>query len=776
MRYRRLMLAISVCQLLLPYQAARAEDLLYLSPVVNGVAKDGVVAVLPGKNGILISPEDLASIGILAKAGRDAGSKIMIPAHGEASATVDMQDQVIRFSVPDSDLLSQITAVSTPSPLMPARSGTGAFLNYAFSLTPPIDTGHNRIDLAAAGNVTGVVFSPYGFLSSDAILKLPQSSSDEESLITRLNTTYEFDQPEIPRAWRLGDIVTGPPGWGRAEFLGGVHLASDYALQPNQITFPTPIIGQTLAQPSNVSLLVNNVEAYSGNADAGPFSLVGIPVISGLNEITVQSRAASGQVISQSVPFYASSTMLKPGLASYNVSLGFIRHHYGQTDDYYSTPAFDFTVSTGLTDSFTASVHSEAAPNLVLLGPGGEASGVWGDLQAAAAISEHRRFELFKQRSGRLLAAEYSRSSPVFGFSGGIVKTTPGYEDLGLETLQSYPVLNWHVSATATLPYRAGNVALGYTEESVAAHDQDGFVLASYSRQITGALAFSVSCFRGNVRSFEINRVSDGCDAGITLALGSLGTAGASADFGSEQNPEFGETYQHYPPGPQGFGGSATNFMGNYTSRNLQLRDVTRYADVAANLAQNGGAEATEFDASGSVIAMDGLYFSRPTNNSFAVVDFGYPKIPIYLANQPIGQTGHSGRALIPDLIPNDPNELSLDANKLPMSVSIEDDAIAVTPPTEGGVLVRFPLQKLDAELLDVRLRDGSAPPAGSLLYLRGEATPIIVGYDGYVYLQNPPGHVTGTIVMSTGQCRIDLRSQMTVRNALVGIPVTCAD
>ena len=73
---------------------AQADSPLYLSPVVNGVAKDGVVTILPAKNGLLIRPATLGSIGILPHTGTaEPDGSMFIPKQGPVSAIIDAENQ-----------------------------------------------------------------------------------------------------------------------------------------------------------------------------------------------------------------------------------------------------------------------------------------------------------------------------------------------------------------------------------------------------------------------------------------------------------------------------------------------------------------------------------------------------------------------------------------------------------------------------------------------------------------------------------------------------------
>jgi outer membrane usher protein len=156
------------------------------------------------------------------------------------------------------------------------------------------------------------------------------------------------------------------------------------------------------------------------------------------------------------------------------------------------------------------------------------------------------------------------------------------------------------------------------------------------------------------------------------------------------------------------------------------------------------------------------------------VVDFGAPNIPVYLSNQKVGNTNHAGRLLVPGLVPNYQNMISIDPSALPLNMSMHDDEITVTPPSVGGVLASFPLQKLDAEMLQIRMPHRRLAPAGSLLYLDGNPTPIVIGYDGYVYINNPPKHLAGTVITTAGHCLINTDIVISVHDALIGRPVSC--
>jgi hypothetical protein len=49
-----------------------------------------------------------------------------------------------------------------------------------------------------------------------------------------------------------------------------------------------------------------------------------------------------------------------------------------------------------------------------------------------------------------------------------------------------------------------------------------------------------------------------------------------------------------------------------------------------------------------------------------------------------------------------------------------------------------------------------------------------VIGYDGYVYINNPPNHLAGTVITTVGHCLINTNVVISVHDALIGRPVSC--
>jgi outer membrane usher protein len=765
-------------------QPARADLVLYLQPEVDGQTVNGIVKVIVTPNGAKLAAADLQKIGLRPSLGADAGNgERLFPPTGPVSLTIDQPRQIAKFRVPGADLAPQSQILAKPgAPLLPTAQNTGAYASYDLTLAKPFaapgGAEQNPVDLA--GGVEFVLFGPPGSLVTQTNIDAPKSRFSSLPPIARLSTTYEFDDPAGPTALRLGDVITASPGWARDNLAGGVQWGTDDALQPARRTFPTPQIGGTLADPSAVSLLVNNARAYNTNLAAGPFSLVGVPVVTGLNEITVQTRDANGQISSTTVPFYASGTMLQAGLSRYSVTAGYLRQNYGTARDGYRIAAFDGSYSFGVTNTLTATVHAEDSARLQLLGGAVETAGYFGDLTAAAAGSRA------DGRGGALLSLQFARSAEIFNIAGGVTYAIPGYVDLAAENGEFFPRLNWYASAGAALPFRLGSLHLAYTVQQYgtpvfparnggAAGGNSRFLLASYSKELFGGWSADISLSMGSFTSAGRRTTSQGISAGLSLPLGGNRRGQASFSDGTGTAPEYGEEASALPNQAVGWGAAAQNETGSYTSRDVTFQANTLAGDVSAQVNQFEGQSAAQLQARGSLALLDGLHISAPINAGFAVFDVGYANVPVFLENRPEGETDAQGRAFLPGLLPYYPNRISVSPAALPLTANFKTSTITVVPPLYGGVVATLPVSQLTGVLIRLTLPGGQHPPVGAVLHMAGDAGTAVVGYDGEALLAQAPAQLEGYVGYPGGRCTVAAALHISLQNYLLAVPVACA-
>lgn len=203
----------------------------------------------------------------------------------------------------------------------------------------------------------------------------------------------------------------------------------------------------------------------------------------------------------------------------------------------------------------------------------------------------------------------------------------------------------------------------------------------------------------------------------------------------------------------------------------------SRYSDLNAMVENNDIGQVGRIGATGSVAWLPGvLMASRRIADAFGLVDLGYPNVPVFSENRPIGQTDANGQLIVPDLNAYISNKLSISASELPFDVEINDAARYVVPTRDAGIRVRFDTQREVNTLASLRLRDGKPIAVGSRLVLPSGDQQVI-GHDGMILLTPDLKGLTLTILTDTQRCSVNVPSPLLpdAQRAIV-LEVTCLE
>ena len=225
----------------------------------------------------------------------------------------------------------------------PQKPPLGGYLNY--DLTS--QHSHNEATLGAyleAGIFKNGWNGTTGIVNSDI---------DGDHRFIRQMTTATLDLPEQRSSLRLGDAINRNGAWGRPVRFGGLQWATNFATQPDFISFPLPSLSSSAALPSTAEVFINNVRAFEGEVTPGPFTISELPVITGSGEVQMVILDPLGreQKITQS--FYASQRLLKPGVKDFSFEAGSFRENFGEKSNDYSNWMASATQRSGLTDTLT---------------------------------------------------------------------------------------------------------------------------------------------------------------------------------------------------------------------------------------------------------------------------------------------------------------------------------------------------------------------------------------------------------------------------------------
>ncbi len=496
-----------------------------------------------------------------------------------------------------------------------------------------------------------------------------------------------------------------------------------------------------------------------------PFTVQTLPVVTGAGQVEVAVQDALGRQTMISLPFYASASLLKPGLASYSMEVGAARQDYGLVTDRYAGWAVNGSARYGLNDWLTVSGHGESTDGLVLLGAGADVQiGNLGVLSLAASASSGRAglpassgsgsqaAASSGSGSGSQVAAAFQRISSDFSLTLSGTFATNGYRDIAAANYSPMPT----ASLNASVGYQLGdwgNVGLAYIRQVTGSlpfgpldaqafpagalagdlllgDSQVELANVSYSIPLAGRIALYANGFK-DLRSAR----TYGIGVGISMSLGGATSASVGSTMDSGRASYVAGVAKSALQ-ENDYGYRLQDQEGAQAQRSAQGDYLARWGDVSAGVDQSSGLTAGRAGLRGSLVLADrSLFASDQIADSFAVVNTGgVAGVPVLYENRPLGVTDSGGQLLVPSLLSYQNNRLAVDTAALPPDIDVGQTSAIVRPPDRSGIVVNFQVRKVRAALLKLQDANGKFIPLGSVAKVAG-ALDQPVGYDGEAYV-----------------------------------------
>lgn len=714
---------------------------LYLDVTLNGTHK-GLVHFGDRNGKLWVSRTSLLELGFSLPA--DAGDPLSLDALNGVHVDYDAKRQTVVVVAPLALLRLDTTELgAVTNRRSQASTSPGALLNYNVYGNYG---AHGANTLSAFAELRA--FNSWGVFSTTELAQHTDSGNGTlQNHTVRLDTTWTTSFPDELISLRIGDMLTDALSWTRSTRIGGIQIGTNFGLQPYLVTAPLPQFIGSATLPSDVQLYVNGLRQYSGQVPAGPFQLSTIPNISGAGNAQVVLTNALGETTTLNFSLYGEHRLLQEGLNDWSAEVGFVRKNYGlDSFDYSHDAAGSATWRYGLTNNFTIEAHGETTRNLEngvvgadwLLGTSG------GVLSASAGYSESGN------RTGEQFGLGYTWSNSRLSFGASATHTSGTYRDVA--TFYGAPPPTLSAQAFASYNFdRLGAFGVSYVDLHSPLQDNSRFASAYWFKSFGQRLSlnFSLSQDLDNSRnrtafllatfSFDHNitasaglqRVNDrtGFTANAMQALPSQGGLGWRAAVSAIEGQSGGE--------------GEIEYLGRYGQLTAGIYDIgpTRYA--------YGG-------ATGSLVLMGGgLFAARQINDGFAVVSTdGVAGVPIGLQNNPVGVTDNRGLLLVTPVNSYQDNKITIDPMKLPPDVRIARVDANATPTDRSGVVVSFGIQPVRAASVILVDAAGKPLPVGSLVRVRGQAgEPVLVGFDGAVYLDTLDAHDDLDVETASGRC-----------------------
>ncbi len=469
-------------------------------------------------------------------------------------------------------------------------------------------------------------------------------------------------------------------------------------MRPDLVTFPLPAVTGSTAVASSVSVLADGNLIAAGQVSTGPFEVPQLPVVSGAGTISMTVTNALGQQVTLTQPFYASSSLLDPGLQTFAVQAGLVRRNWGTVSNDYGKFASSVVYRRGLTRKFTIEGSAEGTPGAALGGAGGVAQiANLGDINFAAAISSSSgrtgaEFSLGAQRIGR-----------VFSIGGSAIIANRDYRDLA--SMNGDGVQRKLLSGFTSLYFkRFGSLGAAYSgidQDATPTPIQFGIATAEHSHVASGnySLQFHhMSIYTSGFKDFAVAGGSSGLQVGVTILFGRRSSLNVSGT--SDGNVQVQAQKSAALVGEWGY--DAYVSAGNSQHEFGQVQYKSRVGLFTAGLDQSGGQTTMRLETQGAISFVDGTIFpSNEIYDSFAIVDTSpMPNVRVYQENRDVGRTDSSGRLLVPDMRSFDLNHIRIEPTDIPPDVTVNTESRVARPQDHSGIVVKFPIKFSSGALL----------------------------------------------------------------------------
>ncbi|MFA2969685.1 fimbria/pilus outer membrane usher protein [Acinetobacter pittii] len=676
-------------------------------------------------------------------------------------------EQSLNLKVPSNMLTGYSVDLSgqqiTSPNLLKMKPLNAAILNY--SLYNTITNDENVF----SGTAEGIFNSAIGNFSSGVLYNGSNETSYSHEKWVRLESKWQYVDPEKIRIYTLGDFISNSPDWGSSVRLAGFQWSSAYSQRGDIVTSALPQFSGSAALPSTLDLYVNQQKIYSGLVPSGPFDIKQLPFISG-NEVTLVTTDATGKQSITKKPYYFSSKILAKGINEFSVDVGIPRYNYGlYSNDYDDATFASGAIRYGYSNSLTLSGGAEASTDgLSNLGTG-FAKNIFGIGVINADIAASQ----YKDENGysTLLGLE-GRISKNISFNTSYRKVFDNYFDLARVSqvrylkdnqinAESQNYLNY--SALADEIFRAGinynfyagyGVYLGYNQIK---YSDNSYKLVSTN--LSGSLDKNWGFYASAYKDYENHK-----DYGIYFALRYTPSSkvnaitSVSSDSGSLRYRQ--EIFGLSEPQIGSFG------WGGYVERDEDANEnnASVYASYRARAAyltgrynRFGDNDQVALSATGSLVAAAGRIFAaNEIGEGYAVVTNAGPQSQILNGGVNLGATDKSGRFLIANLRPYLSHHIYLDPSLLPLEWDITSTNQTAFVGYRQGTLVDFGAHQVISGLVKLVDQNNSPLMPGYAVRINGQQDGV-VGYDGEVFIPNLlKQNKLEVDLLDHGSCQVD--------------------
>jgi outer membrane usher protein len=592
----------------------------------------------------------------------------------------------------------------------------------------------------------------------------------------RLLTNMTFDLRHRLTSIVLGDLYAASDSIGGVAMMGGLSVARNFGLDPYYVFLPMQRLTGTALTPSTVEVYVNGQLVRRDSLQPGQFTMQNLPVTSGSGDVRVVVRDAFGATQTIANPYYMALGTLARGLHDFSYNLGFVRQNYGTQSWNYGHPALLLRHRLGLTDWLTVGARVEGTLHMASGGPSLALRLPIGEVGASGAVSNEEGYV------GGAGLVSFSYMGKPFYFQTGARYQTRDYANLGIPPSSLPPPNALPKDTPSPLDRQRLNLLtsvaknIGGVASVSVQYEATNWWGRGWTNQITlmgnRTITKWMYAFATVTNLYQSNTPAQyGTFVGLSFAPADRVTAGVtrSDHWGGSSGYGGGTqaTLQRSLPIGPGLGYRLVLAQGENDINQANLRYQGAYGRVEADYQHEGyGSDRghAALSATGGIVLIGGRPFlTRPVQDSYALIRVpGVGGVHGTMSNQVVGTTNSDGDLLIPNLLHYYGNRVGIDDKDIPLDHDIGATEKTIAPPYRGGVIVAFPVRRVQSVAGSIAIDKGGAavsPAYGQIVVTVGERR-VISPLDevGNFYLEDlAPGSYPAEVQYAEGACNFPL-------------------
>jgi outer membrane usher protein len=752
------------------------DEALFLLVTVNG--RDiGLIAEFslpPDAQRMMARRDELDGIGIMSP--RALGQSVYLDQIPGLTYVYDAASQSIHIAAQGPALIPVEISARPDSDIPDAQTGYGLVLNYRVSANLGdniLIDGFRAKDAFASFDLRA--FSPLGVLTTTGTASSTLDGTGSADF-RRHDTYFTASSPGRMLTLTVGDFTTSSPAWARPVRLGGIQIRRDFLLRDDVVTNPLLSFSGSPAVPSSIEVYVDNVRAYSGAVNAGPFNLSHVPMITGSGEAVFVLRDAGGNETTTLVPFFSTQNLLAKGMLDYSLEAGRMRMSAGNVS-YAPGTAAAASLRYGVSSRLTVEARAEIFETLKMAGVGvhavvlnrAEVTLAGGKSTDGVSTGSFLFGALRTDVRGVGVRFSTRRTFGSFRDLASATERQSSHADLDFLPVSILGPVQSMDALTLAFPVFADGGQLGLSLINSARPGLKNTLLsASYTQSVPKLGSYRINAFRDFTGDGGF-----GLAVGVSIPLGAARHATAGVRRDRSGRADLVASLTKSADRNAGSFGYRVNLSRQNRLFGATYQTTYGRADVLLRESGHGTSASATFDGA-LVLAGGGLFAANRIHDGFAVVNLGRRDVAISLNNREVARTGASGKALVPDLRSYRLNRISINPLELPLDANIGATAMNVVTARRSGVSLDFGGTVEAAALVVLRDAAGAFLPPGSETRLRGSSDLFVVGYDGEVWITGlgSSNQITAQTAQATCSANFDYVKQSDTQAYIDG--VTC--